>query len=263
MNQSFSLQPRPRDTTIGLVLLGCLLLYLILQGGLTWLAPRLDQTGSQLLVATIMLLVALLLERLFWGRQPAAALRVLGLGQASQRAIGVALLMSALMQLFFPAFAWLTGASVRLKPDWWWIVIGAVALNGIAEETLFRAFVFGHLRREGQGMTFRRAALISLLIFAAVHFVLFVQNPFIIGVLGTLIAVTAAFPLAYLFEQGGFSIWPTVLLHVATHSIRFVQIDEPFYMTAVLAWLILQVGAPFLLFAFQRTLLKKESKESA
>ena len=132
--------------------------------------------------------------------------------------------------------------------------MGAVALNGIAEETLFRAFVFGHFRREGQGMTFRQAALISLLIFAAVHLVLFVQNPFIIGVLGTLIAVTAAFPLAYLFEQGGFSIWPTVILHVATHVIRFVEIGEPFYMTAVLAWLILQVGAPFLIFAFHRNL---------
>jgi len=63
---------------------------------------------------------------------------------------------------------------------------------------------------------------------------LFVQNPFIIGMLGTLVAVAAAFPLAYLFERAGFSIWPTVILHVAAHVIRFVEIAEPFYMSAVM-----------------------------
>lgn len=260
MNQSLSLQTKPRMTTIGLVLLGCLLLYLILQLGLNWLTPRLDQTWSQLLVATIMLIVALLIEKLFWGRQPLAALRVLGFGRAKWQAILVAVIISVLMLLFFPLFAWATGAHITLKPDWWWIVIGGVALNGIAEETLFRAFVFGHLRREGQGMTFRRAAGISLLIFATVHLYLFVQNSFIVGALGTLVAVTAAFPLAYLFEESGFSIWPTVILHVATHTIRFVEISEPFYMTAVTAWLIMQVGAPFLIYAFRGNLLKAEDK---
>jgi membrane protease YdiL (CAAX protease family) len=134
-------------------------------------------------------------------------------------------------------------------------------VNGIAEETLFRGFVFGHLRREGQGKTFRQAAWISLPIFAAVHLVLFVQNPWMIGVLGTLIAVTAAFPLAWLFEQGGFSIWPTVILHVATHVVRFVEINETFYMTMVLAWLILQVGAPFLIFAFRGNLLSQKVQQ--
>ena len=255
MNQALANQQKPRLTTTGLVLLGCLLLYLILQGGLMGLASHLNQTWSQLLVATTMLTAALLLERLFWGRTPLAALGALGFGRTTWRAVLVALLLSTIMLLFFPTFAWLTGVSIRLKPEWWWLMIGAVALNGIAEETLFRAFVFGHLRREGQGMTFRRAALIALLIFAAVHLVLFVQNPFIIGFLGTLIAVTAAFPLAYLFEQSGFSIWPTVILHVAAHLIRFVEIAEPFYLPALLVWLLLQIGVPFLIFAFRRTLL--------
>jgi membrane protease YdiL (CAAX protease family) len=261
MNQSLSLQTKPRITTTGLVLSGCLLLYLILQVGLTWLAPRMDQTWSQLLVAAVMLTVALLLEKLFWGRQPLAALRMLGFGKANWRAMVVAVIISALMLLFFPIFSALTGTSIILKLDWWWIVIGAVALNGIAEEVLFRAFVFGHLRREGQGKTFRQAAWISLLIFATVHLYLFVQNPFIVGALGTLIAITAAVPLALLFEASGFSIWTTVILHVATHTIRFVAISDPFYMIAVTAWLILQVGAPFLIFAFRGNLLKVEKKE--
>lgn len=259
MNQSLLLQSKSRITTTGLVLFGAFLLFLILQVGLTWLAPRMDQTWSQLPVAAVMLTVALLLEKLFWGRSPVAALCVLGFGGATWGTIGVAVILSALLLLFFPIFAWVTGATVRLKPDWWWIAIGALAVNGIAEETLFRAFVFGHLRREGTGKTFRQAALLSLPIFVAVHLIMFVQNPFVLGVLATLIALVAALPLAYLFEQAGFSIWPTVILHVVVHVIRFMEISEPFYVTAVLAWMILQVGAPFLIFAFRGNLLHEDS----
>lgn len=258
MNQSLTLQSKPRTGTISMVLAGAIVLYLILQLGLNWLTSQLDQTWSQLLVATTMVLVALLLEQLFWGRSGLAALRMLGFGPAGWRAVLVAVIVSALMLLFFPLFTWLTGTAITLKPNWRWIVIGAVALNGIAEETLFRGFVFGHLRREGQGMSFRRAGWIALVIFAAVHLYLFGQNPFMVGLLGTLVAMAAAFPLAFLFEKAGFSIWPTVILHVATHTIRFVEISEPFYMTAVTAWLALQIGMPFLLFAFWRWLPASE-----
>lgn len=254
MNQTLLLESKPRLTTTGLVLLGALLLFLILQIGSTWLAPRMDQTWSQPLVAAVMLTLALLLEKLFWGRQPLAALRMLGFGRTNGQAVAVAAILSALMLLFFPIFAWVTGATVGLRPDWWWIAIGAVAVNGIAEETLFRGFVFGHLRREGQGKSFRQAALLSLPIFVAVHLLVFVQNPFVLGVLATLIALVAAFPLAYLFEQAGFSLWPTVILHTVVHVIRLVEIREPFSMTAVLVWMILQVGAPFLIYAFRRYL---------
>lgn len=248
MNQSLFLQPKPRIPTIGMVLLGALLLFLILQVGLTWLALRMDQTWSQLLMAAVMLTIALLLEKLFWGRQPLEALHALGFVRATWRSIGVALILNVLLLLFFPIFSWLTGAPVRLRPDWWWIAIGALAVNGIAEETLFRGFVFGHLRREGSGKRFNQAARIALFIFAAVHLLLFVQNPFIIGLLATLVALAAAFPLAYLFEQAGFSIWPTVILHVAAHGFRLVEISEPFYMSALLGWLTIQVAAPFLIF---------------
>ncbi|MCA9873806.1 MAG: hypothetical protein H6659_19065 [Ardenticatenaceae bacterium] len=72
-----------------------------------------------------------------------------------------------------------------------------------------------------------------MLIFAAVHLFLFVPNLFIIGLLGTLIAVAVVFPMAYLFERGTNTIWAPTVLHVATHAIRPVDIPEPFYMTAV------------------------------
>ena len=57
-------------------------------------------------------------------------------------------------------------------------------------------------------------------------------------------------------ERAGFSIWPTVILHVATHTIRLVAIPEPDSMTILVAWLVLQIGMPFLIWAFRGNLLK-------
>jgi len=138
--------------------------------------------------------------------------------------------------------------------------VGAVALNGIGEETLFRGYVFGGLRREA-GMSFRQAGFISLIIFAAVHLLLFVGNPFFVGLLGTLIAVSAAFPMAYLFERGNNTIWAPVVLHVATHAIRLVDISESHSLPAVAVWLLLQIGVVFLVFLFLKNLLKPQTAE--
>jgi hypothetical protein len=98
-------------------------------------------------------------------------------------------------------------------------------------------------------------------IFGAVHLLLFVGNPFFVGFLGTLIAVSAAFPMAYLFERGNNTIWAPVVLHVATHMIRLVDISEPQYLTAVGIWLLLQIGMVFLVYLFLNNLLKPQDEE--
>jgi len=82
-----------------------------------------------------------------------------------------------------------------------------------------------------------------------------------VGLLGTLIAVAAAFPMAYLFERGNNTIWAPVVLHVATHSIRLLDISEPQYLTAVAIWLLLQIGMVFLVYLFLNNLLKPQYEE--
>jgi hypothetical protein len=67
--------------------------------------------------------------------------------------------------------------------------------------------------------------------------------------------------MAYLFERGNNTIWAPVVLHVATHAIRFVDISEPHYLTAVAVWLLLQVGMVFLVFLFLNNLLKPQAAE--
>jgi membrane protease YdiL (CAAX protease family) len=219
-----------------------------------------DQTWAALIVTAIMVLVAVLFERQAFKKDATQGLRALGYGRSNPRAILMAAVIGFSMLAFFPIFSLVTGAQITLKADWLWILVGAIALNGIGEETLFRGYVFGGLRREA-GLSFRQAGFISMAIFAAVHLLLFVGNPFFVGFLGTLIAVAAAFPMAYLFERGNNTIWVPVVLHVATHAIRLVDISEPQYFTAVGVLLLLQIGMVFLVYLFLNNLLKLQAEE--
>jgi hypothetical protein len=81
----------------------------------------------------------------------------------------------------------------------------------------------------------------------------------VIALAGTVIALVASFPLAFLFERAGFSIWPTVILHVATHTIRLVAIPESYFMTVLMGWLGLQIVMPFLIWVFRGNLLKEQA----
>ena len=241
------------------ILIGCALMFVILQLGVTWLAALLDQTWAALIVTTIMVLVAILFERQAFKHNAVQGLRAIGYGRPNPRAILVAVIIGLIMLAFFPIFSLVTGAQISLKSDWLWILVGAIALNGIGEETLFRGFVFGGLRREA-GLAFRQAGFISMAIFAAVHLLLFIGNPFFVGFLGTLVAVAVAFPMAHLFERGNNTIWAPVILHVATHTIRLVDISEPQYLTAVGIWLLLQIGMVFLVYTFLNNLLKQQDE---
>jgi membrane protease YdiL (CAAX protease family) len=250
---------QPTRNTIWLILLGAGVMFLILQVGVTFLLSITNLTWSALIVTTAMLVFTLSFERFAFSRRPVEALNALGWGRANPRAILVAVILILPMLAFFPIVSVGWGVPMELRGDWLWILAGAFILNGIGEETLFRGFIFGHLRR--MGLSFVRAGLIALLIFTAIHLLLFAQNPFVIALAGTIIALVASFPLAYLFERAGFSIWPTVILHVATHTIRLVAIPEPYSMPVLVAWLVMQIGMPFLIWAFRGNLLKGSTDE--
>jgi membrane protease YdiL (CAAX protease family) len=252
-----STDERPVQQTTWLILLGAVVMFLILQFGVTFLVSIFDLTWSALIGTAAMLGFTLAFERIVFARRPVEALSALGWGRANSRAVLVAVILIIPMFAFFPIVSLIWGVPIELRSNWLWILVGAVVLNGIGEETLFRGFIFGHLRRAG--LSFVRAGLIALLIFTAIHLLLFAQNPFVIALAGTVIALVASFPLAYLFERAGFSIWPTVILHVATHAIRLVAIPEPYSITVLVAWLVMQIGIPFLILVFRSNLLKGQN----
>ena len=244
----------PERRHLGRILAGAALMFVVLQGGLTLLVPRLDQTLAALVVTGTMFAVAFAIEGLAYGRDVRQALAALGFGRPNPRALLAAGTIGVAMLAFFPLYALSTGIPLGLKPDWLWVLAGAVVLNGLGEETLFRGFVFGHLRQAGH--SFRRAGVISLLIFGAVHLFLFAGNPFVVALLATLLAISAAFPFAFLYERAGNTIWAGVILHVAAHAFRLVQVPEAQTLTVASFWILLQFGAVFLVYAFRHTLLK-------
>jgi membrane protease YdiL (CAAX protease family) len=236
------------------ILAASLVLFAILQGGVTVLAPRLDLTSAALGVTVAMLLVVIGIERWVYGRDLPAGFRALGYGRARPQAMVAAILIALAMLTFFPLYSLATGTSFALRGDWPWVLLGAVVLNGIGEETLFRGFVFGHLR--AGGLSFRRAGALSLAIIGAVHLLLFFGNPPIVALLATALAVAAAYPFAFLFERAGGVIWAGVIVHVAAHAFRLLDLPEAQVIPVASAWIAIQFGAVFLVFAFRSTLLR-------
>ena len=88
------------------------------------------------------------------------------------------------------------------------------------------------------------------------HLYLFTANPFVVAALATTLAVVAAFPFAFLYERAGRVIWAGVILHVAAHAFRLVEVPESQTMAVAAAWILFQFGAMFLVYAFRGTLLR-------
>jgi hypothetical protein len=250
----------PERGTLARILVASTLLFVVLQGGLNLLVPRLGLTWSSLIVAAAMLAAAFAVERLAFQRSPVRALASLGFGRPRPGALLAAAIIAVAMLAFFPVYSLATGTPFSLRSDWVWVLVGAIALNGIAEEVLFGGFVFGHLRQAGY--SFRRAGLFSLSIFGAVHLYLFASNPFVVALLATLLALAAAFPFAFLFERAGMVIWAGVILHVAAHAFRLLDMPESEVLTVASAWIVVQFGAVFLVFAFRNSLLRQAAPVS-
>ena len=245
---------------VGRIVAGAALMFVVLQGGLTLLSPRLDITWTSFIVTAAMFAVVLAIEGLAFRRTPRQALAALGFGRPNPRALLAAGIISLGLISFFPIYAVVTGTPLVLKSDWLWVLVGAIVLNGLGEETLFRGFVFGHLRQAGH--SFRRAGAISMVIFGAVHLYLFTSNPAVVALLATALAMSAAFPFAFLYERSGNTIWAGVIFHVASHAFRLMAIPDAQALTVASAWILIQFSAVFFVFAFRNNLLKPVRRET-
>lgn len=200
-----------------------------------WSARALGSDRGQAGVPVAALVVAstMSIERLCFQPTWAAAAAALGLGVPARRGLLGALLVSGLLLAVIPLHGHLTSAAWALRSGWQALLVGLVAQAGIAEETLFRGYLFGHLRRHH---TFWRAAALSMPPFVAVHLMMFVHLPWGVALTSLLLAATISFPLAWLFELGGRTIWAPALLHaVVQGALKVVVVTEA--STTTLAWL--------------------------
>lgn len=202
------------------------------------------------LVCAVVVALVLAADRWLTRARLADCVRALGLGAAKPHALRAGAGLSLALLALLPVLAASTGVDLELRDGAAWLALGMFAQGGIAEETLFRGFMYRHLRAT---RTFWRAATLSAVPFAAAHVPLFWSLDASIALLALAMAIAWAFPLAWLFDRAGSSIWPGALLHaVIQGGIKLLADDGPAFQSLAIAWVALGLAVPWLVFVLLR-----------
>jgi membrane protease YdiL (CAAX protease family) len=230
------------------LLLGLLLVWVLFDRVAAALGSDRGQAG--LVVGGFVIAATLAVEMLLFRKPIGAAARVLGLGRPAIPGVLAATALGLLLLLVFPIFAALTGTRLAMTADWLRLVPGLFAQAGLAEEVLFRGYLFRHLRA---GRSFARAAWAAAGPFAAVHLMLFLTMPWPVALAAVGLAVVLSFPLARLFELGGRTIWAPAILHfVAQGAIKVVAPADEAGVLLPITWMTACAAVPFLAWAWRR-----------
>jgi membrane protease YdiL (CAAX protease family) len=178
------------------------------------------------------------------------AVVALGLRMASGSVLLAAGIMSGAMLCYYPIFSFVTGVPISVSSGAALLALGIFAQGGVAEEVVFRGFLFRRLR---SACSFWQATLLAAIPFVAVHALLFRSLDFPIALSSLLLALSISFPLAWLFEISGNSIWPAAIVHaVIQGTIKLVDAGEIFPALAI-GWIGLSATVPWLLFLLRRS----------
>jgi membrane protease YdiL (CAAX protease family) len=236
--------PSRSAASLPAVILAFVILWLILDRGAAALGSFRGEAGIVLCLGV--LAAAVVAEVLLTKRNPLQALAALGLRLPKARALVWTLIAMAALLGFYPVSGFVTGQPVVIAPGWYLLIPGLLAQGGIAEETIFRGFLFRHVR---EGRPFWRAAWLAALPFVAVHLLLFLSLDLAVAVASVLVAVSLSFPLAWLFERSGNSIWPPAIVHfVVQGSIKLIEPDPNSFLALAIVWMLLSATVPWLFF---------------
>lgn len=209
-----------------------------------------DRGQAGLVVGLVVVLALLLAEVLLFKRTPTQALRLLGFARPTRAALGLAALVGGLIVLVLPIFALATNTPLPLAPGWLLLTPGLFVQAGVAEEALFRAYLFGHLR---VGRSFWHAATLGMAPFVAVHLFLFLTLPAPVAGAAVGLSVVVSFPLAHLFELGRGTVWAPALVHaVVQGAIKVVEITSAASPALLVVWIVASAGLPYLVFLVRR-----------
>jgi membrane protease YdiL (CAAX protease family) len=227
-------------------LVGFGLLWTVLAG-----AAQLDPTAAWgVAVLAAVLVVGVVVEGVLHGsRRP---LRRLGFARPPTRGLWLAAGVSAAILLVYPLTGAVTGTSITLRPGWPVLLVGVFALHGLAEEIVWRGYVFRRLR---VGRSFPAAAVLSMPLIAVTHVPIAVAAGPVIGLGAMAVAATTAVPLAYLFETGRGTVWAPAIVHTAIDSFKLVVIPAAALTTFSLLLVAVSLLVPLLALAVPRRVL--------
>ncbi|MEZ5330777.1 MAG: CPBP family glutamic-type intramembrane protease [Thermoanaerobaculia bacterium] len=201
------------------------------------------------LIATVVVVAVLGADRRLSGEPLARCLQGLGLGAPRLRGLGTAAALCLLLLASVPLLFRSAGAEPTLLPGWALLLPGLFAQAGIAEEVLFRGFLFRRLRR---GRSFRRAAGLAAIPFVLVHLLLLATLAPPVALASIALAAAISFPLAHLYELGGGTIWAPALLHfVVQGTVKVLDLDGVPPTVPVL-WMLASATVPWAAFLVRR-----------
>jgi membrane protease YdiL (CAAX protease family) len=162
---------RVRDETPAswpLLVLSVVVIFLLLHGSATALGSLRGEAG--IAVGVLVVAACLIAQRVLWGMPISVATQAIGLGRPAAKSLWAAAGVGAILLLTLPVFAITTGAHLTMYPGWLLLLPGLFAQGGVAEEVLFRGYLFGTVRRRHP---FWRASVLSAGPFVAAHLLLF------------------------------------------------------------------------------------------
>ena len=217
------------------------------------LTAGLPLAASWLLTSLVALGAVIAIEMVTSRCGPVRALIGLGFGRSAGRPLAVGALIGALFLVSLPVISRLTEADFELPPDWPLLALGVLAMNGVAEEALYRGYLYRHLR---QGRSFGRAVALGMVVHAASHLPILPTAGVAVWAAASVVALANFPPLAYLFERGRNTLWAPALVHGAIDSLKLVITAEtmasPGGLTATFVWMGLAIVLPYVAFGMLR-----------
>lgn len=206
-----------------------------------WTADALGSDRGQFGVYVGLLVVAALIlaEVLLFGKSFKDAFASIGLTSPNKTGLLIAIVICAIMLQMIFIFAYVMNATLDFYPGWYLLVPGLFFQAGIAEEALFRGYVFGKFAKR---FPFWKAAVLASVPFLIVHLFLFFTLPWAIAMASILLSLIIAFPLARVYSLCGNTIWGAAIIHFTVQAgVKLTVLDGdsatlfPFYWMAVCA----------------------------
>jgi membrane protease YdiL (CAAX protease family) len=195
-----------------------------------------------LLAATTVLVGA---ERFISGSSWHEIVSRIGVVRPAVRAVVAATLVGGAVVATFVIGAAAFGIDLDLRSNWPAVLIGALLFHGVAEEMVWRGYVYGHFRRTA---TFKRAVLRSMPLIALTHVPIIAGEGLGVGALAVLTASVTCLPLANLYDRGGRTIWAPAIVHGSIGTWQLFERTFPVQFSLLI--LVGSIVTPLTAFAF-------------
>ena len=141
-----------------------------------------------------------------WAQVPVA----LGLGRPHRQAVVLAGLVGGVYLMVLLLGANRLGVALEVRENWPTVLVGVLLFHGLAEELVWRGYAFARLRDHH---SFAESVWWSVPLIALTHAPIVATDGWLVGALATLTAAITCWPMAYLWERGGRTVWAPALLH--------------------------------------------------